>query len=165
MQQFFRHALLCSALAGCGATVSPDLDQTDQSVTCPVPMIDRARSLEVTDATALARFSFQRVMTAITTSAHATNTPRQLWTQWMNTFTDCNDPNIDPNGYGIICRPDEASLASINPFAQTGRHFVPTALANRFDLAPKSGADCGEYRIVYAMVGGTPQQGRALLIF
>jgi hypothetical protein len=33
---------------------------------------------------------------------------------------------------------------------------VPTALANRFDLAPRSGADCGEYRIVYAMVGGTP---------
>jgi hypothetical protein len=165
MQHLFKRSLICSVLAGCGATVSSDVDQTDQSVTCPVPMIDPARSLEVTDATALAKFSFQRVMNAVTTSAHATNTPRQLWTQWMNTFTDCNDPNIDPNGYGIICRSDEAQLASINPFAQTGRHFVPTALANRFDLAPKSGADCGEYRIVYAMVGGTPQQGRAFLIF
>lgn len=165
MQHLFKRSLLCSVLAGCGATVSADVDQTDQSVTCPVPMIDPARSLEITDPTALANFSFQRVMNAVTTSAHATNTPRQLWTQWMNTFTDCTDPGIDPNGYGIICRPDEAQLASINPFAQTGRHFIPTALANRFDLAPRSGADCGEYRIVFAMVGGTQAQGRAFLIF
>ena len=104
-------------------------------------------------------------MSAITTSAHATNTPRQLWTQWMNTFADCSNPKIDPNGYGIVCPRVESSLSSINPFAQTGLRFVPTALANRFDLAPKSGADCGEYRIVYAMVGGQMTDGRAFLIF
>src|SRR5262249_50196828 len=54
--------------------------------------------------------------------------------------------------------------SSLNPFNQDGQHFKPTALANRFDLAPKSGADCGEYRIVYAMVDGPPQNGRAFLI-
>lgn len=169
MPQFFKHTLLCSALIGCTSTATPDLDQTDQSLTCPPPTsLDASRSLEVTDPTVLANFSLLRVMTAITNSAHATNTPTQLWMQWMNTFNDCNDPNIDPNGYGLICRPDEATLASINPFVSIGtgsRHFVPVALANRFDLAPKSGADCGEYRIVYAMVGGTMQQGRAFLIF
>ena len=132
-------------------------------MTCPVPPIDNSRSLEVTDPTALANFSLQRVMSQITTSAHATNTPLQLWQQWMGTFASCSDPNVDPNKYGIVCpRNPEASLASINPFQQSGPHFVPTALANRFDLAPKSGADCGEYRIVYAMQGGS---GRAFLIF
>jgi hypothetical protein len=166
MQQFFKHSLLCSVLAGCGTTVSSDVDQTDQPVTCPVPTIDRLRSLEVTDATALARFSFQRVMSAITTTAHATNTPRQLWTQWMNTFGDCSNPKIDPNGYGITCpRTPEASLASINPFNLSGQHFTPTALANRFDLAPRSGADCGEYRIVFAMVPAPGPNGRGFLIF
>jgi len=134
-------------------------------VTCPVPTIDPARSLEVTDATALAGFSFQRVMSALTTTAHATNTPRQLWTQWMNTFADCSDPRIDPNGYGIVCPRIESALSAINPFNLSGQHFTPTALANRFDLAPKSGADCGEYRIVFAMVGGPPQNGRAFVIF
>lgn len=157
------HVLLSTAVFGCGAVESPALERSDQAVTCPVPTIDPARSLEVTDPTALARFSLQRVMTAITRSAHATNTPLQLWQQWMATFGDCNDPSVDPNGYGLVCpRAPEASLASINPFKQTGPHFVPTALANRFDLAPRSGADCGEYRIVYAMSGGN---GRAFLIF
>jgi hypothetical protein len=172
MQQFFKHTLLCGALIGCTSTATPEPDPTepaDQSLTCPSPSsLDVSRSLEVTDATALANFSLLRVMTAIANSAHATNTPIQLWMQWMTTFNDCNDPKIDPNGYGLLCRPDEASLASIDPFgliSNTGRHFVPTALANRFDLAPKSGADCGEYRIVYAMVGGTQAQGRAFLIF
>ncbi|HEX3757269.1 MAG TPA: hypothetical protein VHW23_01125 [Kofleriaceae bacterium] len=165
MQKFLKHVVLYSALVGCSTAATPDLDQADQAVTCPVPTIDPTRSLEVTDATALASFSFQRVMSAITTSAHATNTPRQLWTQWMNTFADCNDPKIDPNGYGIVCPRVESTLASINPFNLSGQHFTPTALANRFDLAPKSGADCGEYRIVFAMVGGPPQNGRAFVIF
>jgi len=39
---------------------------------------------------------------------------------------------------------------------------VPVALANRFDLAPRSGANCGEYRIVFALSGGN---GRAFIIF
>jgi hypothetical protein len=165
MQQFFKHTLLCSALAGCAVTASPDTGQSDQAVTCPVPTIDPTRSLEVTDPTALANFSFQRVMSAITTSAHATNTPRQLWTQWMNTFADCSNPKIDPNGFGIVCPRTESSLSTLNPFNLSGQHFTPTALANRFDLAPKSGADCGEYRIVFAMVNTPPGGGRAFVIF
>ena len=164
MQISIKHTVLCAALAGCATTIeSPAIDHTDEAVTCPVPTIDQARSLEVTDATALAKFSLQRVMQAITASGKATNSALQLWQQWMGTFADCSNPAVDPDGYGIVCpRTPEASLASINPFKQTGPHFVPTALANRFDLAPRSGADCGEYRIVYAMIGGN---GRAFLIF
>jgi hypothetical protein len=164
MQITRKHTVLFAALAGCGTTIdAPSIDVTDEAVTCPVPTIDPARSLEVTDPTALAKFSLQRVMQAITTSGKATNTPLQLWQQWMGTFDDCGNPDVDPSGYGIVCsRKPEASLASINPFKLTGPHFVPTALANRFDLAPRSGADCGEYRIVYALSGGN---GRAFLIF
>lgn len=166
MQQFLKHTLLCGALIGCTSTATPEIDQTDQAVTCPSPSsLDASRSLEVTDATALANFSLQRVMTAITNSAHATNTPRQLWTQWMNTFADCTNPKIDPNGYGIVCPRVESTLSTLDPFNLSGQHFTPTALANRFDLAPKSGADCGEYRIVFAMVNTPPGGGRAFLIF
>ena len=162
MPKFLRHSALCTALAACATLEAPDIDQTTEAVTCPVPTIDPDRSLEITDATALANFSLQRVMSAITASANATNTPLQLWQAWMGTFASCSDPLIDPNGYGITCPRVESTLASINPFGATGAHFVPTALANRFDLAPRGGADCGEYRIVYAMLGGN---GRAFLIF
>jgi hypothetical protein len=162
MHPFFKHSVLCAALAGCATIVTPNVDQSEEAVTCPVPTIDPARSLEVTDPTALANFSLQRVMSTIATSAHATNTPLQIWQAWMATFADCTNPKIDPNGYGITCPRIESTLGAINPFKPTGPRFVPTALANRFDLAPRSGADCGEYRIVYAMLGGN---GRAFLIF
>mgnify|MGYP003694367373 CR=1 FL=1 len=38
----------------------------------------------------------------------------------------------------------------------------PVGVFNRFDLAPKDGSNCGEYRIVYSMMNGP---GRFLLIF
>lgn len=162
MQAFFKHTVLCAVIAGCATVDVPSIDTADQAVTCPVPTIIPARSLEVTDQTVLARFSLERVMTQIATSGKATNTINQIWHDWMATFGNCNDPKIDPNGYGITCPRPESSLKNIDPFAMTGPRFVPTALANRFDLAPTSGADCGEYRIVYAMLNGN---GRGFLIF
>jgi hypothetical protein len=162
MQEVFKHTVLCAALVGCATVDAPAIDQTDQAVTCPVPTIVPARSLEVTDPAVLARFSLQRVMTQIATSGKATNTTLQIWQSWMGTFANCSDPKIDPNGYGIRCPRIESTLSGIDPFATSGPRFVPTALANRFDLAPTSGADCGEYRIVYAMLNGN---GRAFLIF
>lgn len=166
MHSLLQRTILCAAITGCatseGPGIDPGIDQSEQALTCPIPTIDPARSLEVTDPTVLAKFSLQRVMTQIATSARATNTPLQIWQQWMGTFASCTDPLIDPNGYGIQCPRVESTLASINPFSPTGARFVPTALANRFDLAPGNGADCGEYRIVYAMLQGN---GRGFLIF
>jgi hypothetical protein len=161
MNKSWKIALSCLALTGC-ATDAPDVGQSTDEVSCPVPTLDVTRSLMVTEPTALANFSFQRVMTAITTSGHATNTPLAMYQAWMGTFASCSDPKIDPNGYGITCPRIESTLGSINPFQPTGAHFVPVALANRFDLAPRSGADCGEYRIVFALQGGN---GRAFIIF
>jgi len=146
-----------------GCTSDPGLGASEHELTCPVPAIDPARSLAVTDSTALARFSFQRVMDAIVASANATNSSLAAYQAWMSTFAACLDPAIDPNGYGIACPRVELELGLINPFLAIGPRFVPVALTNRFDLAPSSGSDCGEYRIVYALVDSLLD--RALLIF
>jgi len=161
MKTLCKIALGCIAFTGCTSD-APGFSQTTDEVTCPVPTLDTTRSLMVTDPTALANFSFQRVMNAITTSGHATNTSLAMYQAWMATFANCTDPKIDPNGYGIKCPRIESTLGSINPFQPTGPHFTPVALANRFDLAPRSGADCGEYRVVFALQGGN---GRAFIIF
>src|SRR5690349_16811 len=42
----------------------------------------------------------------------------------------------------------EGALAQSNPF--TPPQYVPLALTNRFDLAPANGANCGQYRAIYA---------------
>lgn len=163
MNTLLKTTFLCAAITGC---MSTDRDlvlaQSVDELTCPPPAIDNSRSLAVTDPAALANFSFKRVMTQIATTGHATNTPLAMYQKWMATFANCSDPAIDPNGYGIVCPRIESTLGSFDPFQQTGPHFVPVALTNRFDLAPRGGADCGEYRIVYALIGGN---GRAFIIF
>jgi hypothetical protein len=138
---------------------------------------DIRRSLVVTDPAVLAKFSFTRVMNQVRTSAAvaSTETSPKVFQRWMRTFGsttaagDCNDATIDPNKYGLRCpRPAEAKLAATNPFAAAATvTWKPVALFNRFDLAPTSGANCGEYRVVYAMVAaaGAPVSGRAFIIF
>lgn len=161
-----KNTLLCIAIAGCGTTITPAeeaaVDETEQALTCPAPLIDPARSLMVTDPAALALFPFERVMTQIATTGGATNTPLAMYQDWMATFADCSDPLIDPFGYGIECPRIESTLGSFDPFQPTGPRFVPVALANRFDLAPKTGADCGEYRIIFAELDFP---GRSFFIF
>src|SRR6185295_9531470 len=97
-----------------------------------------------------------------------------MYRGWMKTFGatsaagDCNDPNIDPNSYGLVCpRAGELALSTINPFSATSTvKFEPVAVFNRFDLAPATGATCGEYRVVYAMSSTSATiHGRAFLIF
>jgi hypothetical protein len=58
-------------------------------------------------------------------------------------------------------------LSTINPFAANAAvTFKPVAVMNRLDLAPASGANCGEYRIVYAMTSTNAAiAGRAFVIF
>jgi hypothetical protein len=136
---------------------------------------DPARSLMVTDEAVLAQFSFARVMNQIrATSNTAPVSSLAVWKAWMATFGsssapgDCNDPNIDPNKYGMQCpRTHELELSTINPFAASPTvTFLPVAVVNRFDLAPSNGANCGEYRVVYAMSStvATPS-GRGFIIF
>jgi hypothetical protein len=71
------------------------------------------------------------------------------------------------NGFPVDC-PPEGQIATTNPFTGTdGKDImVPTAVVNRFDLAPSDGSNCGEFRIVYAI---NPQEiefaDRFLMIF
>lgn len=143
---------------------------------CPASGTAIAPSLVVTDPVVLGRFGFDRVMQRLLASAQAspTQTPRATFQQWMRTFGastgsgDCDDPGIDPEGYGLVCpRAPEARLALVDPFTpSSGVTFVPLGLFNRFDLAPADGSNCGEYRIVYAMDSRSPVvPGRALIIF
>lgn len=141
-------------------------------VSCPeVSGTNIHRSLVVTDPEVLAKFSFARTMNKIRTSAGVASSVTSLgvYQGWMASFQDeCNDPNVDPNGYGLSCPvPGEGKLATVNPFdAASSVTFEPVGLFNRFDLAPSSGAHCGEYRIVYAMkTDSTVVRGRAFLIF
>ena len=138
------------------------------------------RSLVVTDAAILSRFSFARTMNALrATSVRAgqtlatTESTPAIYQRWMRSFGNgadgCTRTSIDPQDYGIVCpRVPEAKLSTVNPFATNATvRFVPVGLFNRFDLVPSNGAHCGEYRIVYAMQtqAGAPLFGRGFIIF
>lgn len=56
------------------------------------------------------------------------------------------------NGFPIVCRPIEGGQARDPVFFIN--NYLPIGLINRFDLRDKVGfSDCGEYRIIYALVG------------
>ena len=129
-----------TTLAGCVSEDELGLGEVEQAMLCPVPTLVTERSLAVTDPTILAKFSFQRVMTAINTSANGTGTPLQLYKDWMATWGACTDPAVDPNGYKLVCPRVETQFGTFNPFAATGPRFVPVAPGDRFDLAPTNGS-------------------------
>ncbi|WP_234023806.1 hypothetical protein [Sorangium cellulosum] len=60
------------------------------------------------------------------------------------------------NGWPIFCPRPIGIDATRDPFTDltAGHAYTATTLANRFDLAPPDGADCGEYRIVFARRSG-----------
>lgn len=170
-----------SALALGACSAEPEGHESaqgvEQALVCPDVANTRVdRSLAIVDPAVLAKFSFQRTLNRIRTTANvgASTTSVGLYQQLMRTFGstpspgDCNDASIDPSGFGITCpRPDELSLATVNPLAANATvKFNPVAVMNRFDLTPSNGATCGEYRIVYAMNSTNPTiSGRAFIIF
>jgi len=150
--------------------------------------IDARRSLFVTEQPILARFGFRRVMDQLVRRSRVPGlTAKQLFNQWWDTqnpkpslglgrncdtYTDAvGQPSI--NGFPYVCRPaserQEGQEAFNDPFvdAETNPGFYfPIALANRFDVAPANGANCGGYRIVYARRSGLAfVRNRNLLIF
>lgn len=172
MKRWLAGMVAVAVTAGCGVESGDEPGEVlEQGLSCPpVSGTNVNRSLVVTDPAVLAKFPFSRTMQAVLTSAGSTQSPKALFQQWMSTFGNgaggCSSSGIDPNGYGLACpRPQEAALASVDPFAAGATTtFTPVALFNRFDLAPTSGAHCGEYRIIYAM-GGSGTLGRMFLIF
>jgi hypothetical protein len=147
--------------------------------------IDPARSLFVTDHAVLDSdpgqlFSLERVFNQLVAQSRVPMlTGQGLWHQWWDTLNPgpglglgphC-DSHLTPeghpglNGFPLDCPRQEGAEAMVAPFASTGEVFYKTtALVNRFDLAPVSGAHCGEYRMVFARTSER-LPGRNLLIF
>jgi hypothetical protein len=181
--------VLLAALCGaCGSSAeSKDPEESAAHLleaVQPSPDIDPRRSLAITDQAILTRFSLQRVFEQLVSTSNVPGlTPRSLFQQWWDTQNPapgnfvgphCDDTNPGGvgsfNGYPYTCRPapSEGSQANCDPFSDSSSPcaYVPIGLFMRFDLAPVSGANCGEYRIVFAKTRGrVSTTDRNLLIF
>ncbi len=182
-----RASLLAAVLlaAGCAPESSPEQPTSQSAPThsdrggigtqtqALASFIDTSRSLAVTEPSILASFPITDVMTQLYTQAGSTGLPpvdlfRQFWdTQnpgpGLGWGEHCNDPARPApsfNHYPYPCRPGEGAEAA-GPTLST---YIPVGLFNRFDLMDPAGADCGEYRIIYAKNTGL-QGDRNLLIF
>lgn len=138
----------------------------------PGVSLDARKSLAVTDQVILDNFTPAAVLNAIIASAGATGniTADQLFRQLWDTQNPtpgqpdlpnnahCNDNGGTLNGFPYFCRPTEGAQAA-PPGALAAYRAI--GLFNRFDLAPSNGANCGEYRVVFARTGG----GRNFVIF
>lgn len=137
--------------------------------------VDPRRSLAVTDKTIVDRFPLQRVMAQLVSRAGVTaQTEKDVYVRWWDTQTTtasgrfpevmhCN-ANAGTT-FATQCPRPESALGdpARDPFNTTTPDFIPIGLFNRFDLTPKDGSHCGEYRIVYAKTGAFG--GRDLVIF
>lgn len=126
------------------------------------------------------KFSFNRVISQIRTTSGATlpDTNATLYNRWMDSYNNaasgkfsdvrhCDNAAVDPNGFGLACPRPEGALAdaAFDPFTGTGISIEPIAIVNRFDLAPTSGANCGEHRIIFAMKSNDAGIARLFYIF
>ena len=175
------HLLACSGeLAGDGnETLKEALAAACGSGSGVVP-VDPSRSLFVTDDTALANFSFEKVMDQIVATGSSTGqTALALYQQLIaqskpgascGVINSSNGffPDVNRNPFSgdfANCDHERARLQTTNPFTSTtGDDYLPLALVNRFDLAPANGANCGEYRIAFGKRSGLTNPGARVLL-
>ncbi|WP_437674865.1 hypothetical protein [Sorangium sp. So ce131] len=160
----------------------PPTGELAEGLTLP---IDPLRSLAVTEEEIVRHFPLEEVLGQLIAQSGAPTTPTDLFNQWFDTFNDqpsgvvpwsphCDDELTGGvasfNQFPWDCPRAEGTEALTDPFKDAGEPeaYIPIGLFNRFDLAPRSGETCGEYRIVYARQSGVPRFGgdpRNLLIF
>jgi hypothetical protein len=157
MKQWLFTSLVVGVVsAGCAEPSDQHVGVATSALTCPPPTLDN-RALVENDPAALTGFGLARTLDQIRTLARTSTSLSALWTQWRTTFNQ-NCPGPQP------CRPTvRDALAVLDPSA-TGFQFQPVAVFDRFDLAASDGADCGEYRIVYA-ADQNAGVGRGFIIF
>ncbi len=124
-------------------------------VTGPVT-VDARRSLAVTEKAIVSGFSLRAVLDRLASQSGVTGLTgaelfQQLWdtqnpSPGVTTGPHCNDGPV--NGFPYRCRTLDGAQAQ-NPGAEMDR-YVAIGLFNRFDMAPANGANCGEYRVVFA---------------
>lgn len=158
---------------GLGAELSLDgsaLSSAETSSAAAAVVVDPRKALIVTDRSILADFTFSAVMDKLVASSAVTGLTRlQLYRQWWDTQAvkpglglgaHCNDVLVGGtpalNGFKYDCPRAEGAQATQDPFTNpTGpQGYTPLALVNRFDLAPGTGAHCGEYRVVFGRNSG-----------
>ena len=145
-------------------------------VTAPTTGIDVMRSLAVTDKAILDHFPFGEVMGRLAQQSGeremtASKLYRRLWAtqrpaeQTVEGVMDagCQDPLY---GAPYACPRAEGDQISDDPFADRpyGSKYVAIGLFNRIDLADAHGADCGEYRIIFARRSGFDNRDARVLI-
>src|SRR4051794_31105295 len=133
--------------------------------------LDARRSFVVTDQVILQNFTFQRVLDQLVARSGVNGlTAAQLYRQWFDTqnprpgLFDATAPHCDDfmtagqpsfNGIPRRCPTSEGALAA-SPFAPD--EYFPLAVVNRFDLTPPDGANCGQYRMIFARKNTTRTQ-------
>ena len=147
--------------------------EQERTLSSFVGPINPRRTLAVTERAILTSFPIQDVFNQLATQGGGftgTQLFRQLWDTQnpapgqpdlhaVTGYGHCSDNGNTLNGFTYACRPSEGQEA-IGTAAITTYEAV--GLYNRFDLAPATGSNCGEYRIVYAKRSGG---GRNLIIF
>lgn len=184
IRQFF--AALLAGLLGTGpalAQVSGPFSPVRPMCVDTAPDVDPRRSLFVTELDVVQpAISLEDVMAKLVAdSGDPGLTPDLLWAQWWDTQnqgpglglgSNCDDV-VNSQGEAVInrfpvqCPRNEGSEINVDPFTPgTGSFYEPIALVNRFDLAPTDGANCGEYRVIFARhSGATNTFQRNLVIF
>jgi hypothetical protein len=141
--------------------------------------VDPQRSLVVTDDAILTKFDFQAVMDQLAGTSGVPTSALNLFQQWWDTARpapglgggpNCNSPGVaNMNGFPYMCGRAEGNLATLNSFTNPTTNpnsFIAVGLFNRFDMAPVSGANCGEYRVAFAKRSGiTNPRDRLFIIF
>ncbi len=158
-----------------------EIDSTAQELGPPFT-IDPRKSIIVTDTDIVSSFSLKDVLQQLITQAGVPGlTPLTVFKQFMDTGRQkpslglgphCDDVVVPGstgsiNGWPVLC-PRNGSEADHDPFATPpdDNSYMAVALSNRFDLAPPDGANCGEYRVVFAKRSGiTNGLNRNFIIF
>ncbi|WP_437730390.1 hypothetical protein [Sorangium sp. So ce1335] len=157
-----------------------------QALTSPFS-IDPRKSLIVTDTDIVSGFTLEGVLQRLVDHADVPGlTPELMFRQMFDTYRKASEglalgPHCDDvvlpgfpatvdgifterfdgsiNGFPVVCSRAVGQEADSTPFPAPPAEslYMATTLVNRFDLASPIGADCGEYRIVFARRGGNAQ--------
>lgn len=119
------------------------------------------RSLIETNKAVVQQFTMDAVLAAVITNSGSTGPTAALHDQIFESYRTkaggapglphCDDVKAGPvatlNGFPIECPRADGNLVGKLP------GWRALALVNRFDLAPTTGADCGEQRIIFSNTG------------
>lgn len=172
-------ALLALALAAPACAVEPGsledpaggVSAAGQALTVD---LDPRKSLLITDADVVSAFTLKEVLDQLS-NGQALEVFHQMFATELQAATpgSGSGPHCDDvaaagsiNGWPAECPRPEGQEALRDPFGDDpGAGYMATTLSNRFDLAPASGENCGEYRINFARRSGIGQAGKLTRLF